>query len=337
MRAALIKILSAAVRKFRLAIPKIGTANSLAPVQYQNQSRSFVRTAQAFFRPPMTMTNDETRERSALFAQERRFEGRRQKGRFANRPLAKHECASSVQGLNASTLQRRAGFTLLELLIVVGIIGLLLVLIAPAFTYIKGGNDVTSAAYTIKGALDTARTYAKANNTYAWVGFAGSIGSTVTGNVALCVVASKDGTDLGTSVNQVGNRIDITTAVIPVGKVMRLDNAHIGDTGTPTDDGTDFENRPTVNINYRIGAQGTQYDSDYYFIEQGTQFDRWIRFSPRGEAVVKGGDTQITQYAEVGLLPTHGTTIAATINPALGNLVAIQISGLGGDVRIYRR
>ena len=40
---------------------------------------------------------------------------------------------------------------LLELLIVVGIIGLLLVLIAPAFTTIKGGSDVTSAVYTIKG------------------------------------------------------------------------------------------------------------------------------------------------------------------------------------------
>ena len=51
---------------------------------------------------------------------------------------------------------------MIELLIVVGIIGLLLVLMAPAFTTIKGGTDVTSAAYTIKGVLDTARTYAKA-------------------------------------------------------------------------------------------------------------------------------------------------------------------------------
>src|SRR6059036_1981355 len=133
---------------------------------------------------------------------------------------------------------REGGFTLLELLIVVGIIGLLMVLIAPAFTTIKGGTDVTSAAYTIKGVLDTARTFAKANNTYTWIGFSGSIGSNVTGSVALSVVASKDGTDLGTSVNQVGNRIDITAGVTPVGKVMRLDNAHIGDTGTPTNDGT---------------------------------------------------------------------------------------------------
>jgi len=261
------------------------------------------------------------------------------------RGFADHPSLSPVSALSGRVFGERGpesvrGFTLLELLIVVGIIGLLLVLIAPAFTTIKGGSDVTSAAYTIKGVLDTARTYAKANNTYAWIGFSGSIGSTVTGSVALCVVASKDGTDLGTSVNQVGNRVDITTVVTPIGKVMRLENAHIGDTGTPQSSPSpapEFETRASVNVNYRIGASGSQYDSDYYFLEQGTQFDRWIRFSPRGEAIVKGGSTQITQYAEVGLLPTHGTALAVAITPASGNLVAIQVSGFGGNVRIYRR
>src|SRR5437762_4482745 len=73
-------------------------------------------------------------------------------------------------------------FTLVELLIVIGIIGLLLVLIAPAFTSIKGGTDVTSVAYTIQGVLDTARTYAKANNTYTWVGFYEENGSSESPN-----------------------------------------------------------------------------------------------------------------------------------------------------------
>jgi Tfp pilus assembly protein FimT len=53
---------------------------------------------------------------------------------------------------------------------VVGINGLL-ALVVPAFTTIKSGTEVTTAAYTIKAVLDTARTYAKANNTYTWVGF----------------------------------------------------------------------------------------------------------------------------------------------------------------------
>jgi prepilin-type N-terminal cleavage/methylation domain-containing protein len=230
-----------------------------------------------------------------------------------------------------------AAFTLIELLIVIGIVALLMALIAPAFTTIKSGNDVTAAAYTIKGVLDTARTYAKANNTYAWVGFAGSIGDNVTGEVQLVIVASKDGTDLGTSTN-ITEILDITPYVAPVGKIMKIDNIHIGDTGTPTRDGTEFESRASVRDPYRVSSSG---DTDYPFTMQGVIFRRWIRFSPRGEAVVKGGATQITQYAEVGLLPTHGATLAATFSSATntysGNLAAIQTSGFGGNVRIYRR
>src|SRR5438046_8534154 len=62
-------------------------------------------------------------------------------------------------------------FTLIELLVVIGVIILLTVLLTPAFTNLKSAGDVTSAAYTIKGALDQARTYAIANNTYTYVGF----------------------------------------------------------------------------------------------------------------------------------------------------------------------
>src|SRR6266853_6285945 len=96
-------------------------------------------------------------------------------------------------------------FTLVELLVVISIIALLLVLIAPAFTYIKGGTDVTSAAYTIKGVLDTARTYAKANNTYTWIGFyeenvsnpsSPNTDTPPVGRLIMSIVASKDGTKI---------------------------------------------------------------------------------------------------------------------------------------------
>src|SRR5499427_2335814 len=114
--------------------------------------------------------------------------------------------ACAVRGPTSRERNRRCcGFTLLELLIVVGIIGLLLVLIAPAFTTIKGGSDVTSAAYTIKGVLDTARTYAKANDTYTWVGFLEeNVANPVSpnadtpkmGRLIMSIVASKNGTNV---------------------------------------------------------------------------------------------------------------------------------------------
>src|SRR5438445_7285640 len=99
------------------------------------------------------------------------------------------------------------GFTLLELLIVIGLIAILLVLIAPAFTTIKSGTEVTTAIYGVKGLLENARAYAKANHTYVFVGFADvdssvdpsvspqiTTGDTPYGRVAMAVVASKDGT-----------------------------------------------------------------------------------------------------------------------------------------------
>ncbi len=164
---------------------------------------------------------------------------------------------------------REGGFTLLELLIVVGIIGLLMVLIAPAFTYIKGGTDVTSAAYTIKGVLDTARTYAKANNTYTWVGFYEEDVSQPSvipapdpqctgcvGRLVMSVVASKDGTNVYGSSN---GTID-PTKLTQVGKLTKLENIHLplfavcqsNCTGVTFDTRPAVQNDPGGGYNYSL-------------------------------------------------------------------------------------
>lgn len=218
-------------------------------------------------------------------------------------------------------------------MVVISIMVVMTLLLAPAFTNMKSAGDITSAAYTVKGALDQARTYAMANNTYAWVGFAGSLGtspSSVTGQVFIAIVASNDGTQLGTDSTSTSPLVvgSAPGTVTQLGKMIHLENSHIGDTGVPTNNGTEFEGRPNVASVYRVSASG---DTAHPFTVQGTTFNRWIQFSPRGEAVVKGGGTQIAQYAEVGLLPTRGTTL---LEP---NIAAIQISGFGGSVRIYRR
>jgi prepilin-type N-terminal cleavage/methylation domain-containing protein len=244
------------------------------------------------------------------------------------------------------------GFTLLELLIVVGIIGLLLVLIAPAFTTIKGGTDVTSAAYTIKGALDTARTYAMANNTYTWIGFkevdvsqSASVSPQIsgTGRLAFAIVASKDGM----------RGYDITNPNLPapawtnynnganlvaVGKLQYLENFHLA--GTLTMAGNMA--RPNVSSNYIIlnappaSASVTPFDWPLgSALDVGQySFKKVINFDPQGVARIQystNADT-ISPYTEIGLQQTHGTTVD-TNNP---NVVAIQLGGVGGSVRIYR-
>jgi prepilin-type N-terminal cleavage/methylation domain-containing protein len=253
------------------------------------------------------------------------------------------------------TALKRNAFTLLELIVVTGIIAILMVLVASAFTNLKSAGDVTSAAYTIKGATEQARNYAMANNTYAWIGFAGSVGSNttnVTGQFSIAIVASNDGTKYvcsttGIAPGTIPTDSTTTAAMVvgagagtvrQIGKIIKIDNAHIGDTGVPANDGTEFESRPTVANVYRVSASG---DTAHTFTVQQTTFKRWIQFSPRGEAIVKGGDTQINQYAEIGLLPTHGSVLAVAFNNSSntysGNLAALQIRGFGGDVRIYRR
>src|SRR4029453_10247992 len=108
-------------------------------------------------------------------------------------------------GFRSSKHRSRTAFTLIELLVVMGIIAILMVLVAPAFTNLKSGSDFTSAVYGIQGLLENARTYAKANHTYVFVGFAEvdpSVDPSVSpqtpsppyGRVVVAAVASKDGT-----------------------------------------------------------------------------------------------------------------------------------------------
>jgi type II secretory pathway pseudopilin PulG len=257
--------------------------------------------------------------------------------------------------------QRASAFTLLELLIVVGIIGLLLGLIAPAFTYIKGGTDVTSAVYTVKGVLDTARTYAKANNTYTWVGFfeedvsqsSTNPATAGTGRIVMSIVASKDGTIIYDPTNLAQQ--DLTTGLVQVGKLTKVDNAHLW-THTDTPSGPlpgssfdTFDTRPNVLPTYCIGDASPLASTTPFQYPVGNPapaaqytFVKVVQFSPRGEAridnsTLNANGTEVFPLqtaAEIAVEPTHGATVPG-LTPA--NVVAVQFTGVGGDVKIYRR
>jgi prepilin-type N-terminal cleavage/methylation domain-containing protein len=252
---------------------------------------------------------------------------------------------------NVKRSSSETGFTLIELLVVVGIIALLMVLVAPAFTNIKSAGDVTSAAYTIKGVLDTARTYAKANNTYTWVGFYEEDVSQPSiahgadpctgcvGRVVMSIVASND----GTKIYDPNNLAPIDpTKLAQVGKLTKIENVHLWThTDIPSGAGSTFDTRPNVASTYCIGnsspansATSFQYPVGNPAASPQYTFVKAVQFSPRGEARINNNSNSLQTVAEIGLEPTHGATAPASI-PA--NVLAVQCTGVGGDVRIYRR
>jgi prepilin-type N-terminal cleavage/methylation domain-containing protein len=263
----------------------------------------------------------------------------------------------------------RRGFTLIELLIVVGLISFLMVLVGPAFTGLKNANDLTEAAYQVKGVLERARAYAKAANTYTWVGFfeenaaVPSRTPAIAGNgrLVISVVASKDGTNI------YGSAIGVIdpTRLIQVDKIIRIENVHLPLFAIGTGTGDTFDTRPvlqldpTAGCNYgRFGELNgvvpntAPYTTPYSFqypVGDPTPiaqylFSKLFQFNPRGEGRVNGDSYELRLVVEIGLIQTHGAAVPNPVSGAgtsaavySGNVAAVQIGGIAGNVMIFRR
>jgi type II secretory pathway pseudopilin PulG len=275
--------------------------------------------------------------------------------------------------LGASKRARDA-FSLVELMVVISIMIIIAGIIAPAFTSLKGAGDVTSAAYTIKGVLEQARTYAMANNTYTWIGFYEEDVSQAStnpptpgvGRLVISIVAAKDGVQ-GFDPNAVTsptNRLDIAR-LVQVGKLIKIENVHLPlfaiPTGTP---GNTFDTRPAVQNDPVVGYNDSRFgelnasppntapvsnngSSKFPFQypvgnpvpNAQYTFTKTLQFDPRGEGRINSS-YDVRPVIEIGLLPTHGNA-APTPTPSAGNytgnVVAVQLNGFAGNVKVYRR
>ena len=236
------------------------------------------------------------------------------------------------------------------------------VLVAPAFTNRKSADDMTKAADGIKGLLETARTYARANNTYTFIGFAevdASVNPSVSpqvapgnGRVAVAVVVSKDGSRQFQYVSS-GQGSDWTANysngahLLAVGNLQVYENLHFlvnFGSWTPAAHPTSKMARyQPSNATYTLGTStsvtpftwplGSALGSGQY------QFDKVIYFDPQGVARIATltNADEVANVMEIDFQQSHGTVIPPfPSNQDVGNNVVIQIDPSSGAIRVYR-
>lgn len=247
-------------------------------------------------------------------------------------------------------MARQAAFTLVELILVIGIMAVLMIFIGPAVTGLRNARNITDAAYSIKDLLELARNHALLNTTYTWVGFFEENGAASptnpatagSGRLVVSCVAAKEGTSVYQQpiVNPVAP-MD-ATKLIQVSKLTRLDNIHLRTFTNGTGNGTDtFTGRPaipgTAPDNAKIGDSSPpaslrpfQYPVGSASAPAQYTFTKIIQFSPRGECRINNDNFSVRALVEIGIQPRRGTM--ADDNKRC----AIQVNGFGGQVKVYQ-
>ena len=257
------------------------------------------------------------------------------------------ESANNLQTGHFRDLRHRRGYTLMELLAVIAIMTILAALALPAFTSLASAGSMTSASYAISGAIQSARAYAMAHDTYTWLGFYeedASKGSTNpatsgTGRVIVSLVASTDGTMIYSS--SATAPVYITPSrLVQVNELARIPSVHLKSFANGSGTGSTFPTRPALTTtNGRIGDTAAPSGALPYFQYPvgGTSaaqytFTQVLQFSPRGEVLVSSMAGVMTPLIEVGLQPAKGNIVTSS-----QNFVALQIAGISGNVTLYRQ
>ena len=230
---------------------------------------------------------------------------------------------------------RKSGFTLLELLIVMVIIGMLFWLTLPAVQSLKSAGSLTSSSAAIASILSQARTKAMASDSYVFVGFYESDESKAdtvrpapagVGRVWMGAAVTKDGTP---GYNATNSASWSAANLIPVGKLQFFDNVHL------STNASFYLTNGTSNTVSPVGDSSATNAPFGWPLENSnsvTQFTSGvIQFTPQGTAMLPGSSS-LPEYIQIALTPTHGTLVLNTVTKA----AVIQEDAITGSIRTFR-
>ena len=208
------------------------------------------------------------------------------------------------------------GFSLLELLVVIGLVALLSVMAVPAWNSMTGGSRFSQAAYDVSSLLELARSEAVSRKTYVWVGFQPM---TNEGNleIRMAAVASRDGSATNTTA---ANLQGLT-------RVLRVPQAELSRWA-------DLGSRTRALFGNQSSSVATNSAGLKFSIGPQNFTGRSITFTPKGEALLQGAatlDDGYVPYIDVSLRRTKGTSVMTNSDDA-----AVIVEGGTGSVRLIR-
>jgi len=227
------------------------------------------------------------------------------------------------------------GFTLLELVTVIGIMGVVMCLTFHSIHGIKGSGDLTASSGIISAILSQARSQAMARNTYVYVGFYESdvTKSDVlrpapagTGRIWVGIAVSKDGTQGYNTTNPASWS---TGNLMPGGKLQFFDNLHLATNATF------YATNTTANTLSPVGDPSATNTPFGWPLENSNSVTRFtqgvIEFTPQGAATLPGTSSP-PEYLQIALIPTHGNFTSNNFP----NAAVIQLDALTGATRTFR-
>jgi prepilin-type N-terminal cleavage/methylation domain-containing protein len=228
------------------------------------------------------------------------------------------------------------GFSLLELVIVMAIMGLLAWMLLPAIQGMKSGGDLTKNTSELQSVLSQARAQAMLKDCYVYVGFYESDGTrsdsirpapSGAGRVWVGVAAIKDGTQGYSSASNGSNWNSAN--LMPAGKLRCFESLHLS-TNAPFYSASIKSN--TVSPIGDSSATNTPFGWPIENSNTITGFTTGvIEFTPQGMAMLPGSSVS-PEYIQIALIPSHGNQVMSNSS----NAAVLLVDAITGSVSTFR-